>query len=188
MKSWRLYGLYKVYQQKGAKCVLINYKADTRYGENLVSTHKDSFGNQIQAKALCCSDLNEIRDVLFEAQVIAIDEIQFFPDCVALVRELLKEGKKLFIAGLDADFQQQPFPGSCLPELIPLALRVEKLYAICDFCPEGTKYHKAPMSWRTDASTETQVIGSSEKYGAICHRCLALPVKVRRPSSLTKSA
>lgn len=179
-KSEQLLRMSKIHRDKGLNCILVNYKGDTRYGINVLSTHTDSYGNQVKVEAICCSDLNDIREDLFIAHVIGIDEIQFFPDCVALILKLIQMGKKIFVAGLDADFKQKPFPGSCLNELIPYAQTVEKLLAVCDFCPIGEKPHKAPMSWRTADGTETKVVGGSDKYGAICHHCLAEENKVRR--------
>ncbi len=171
---------YERYRQKGLPGILVNFKRDIRYGTERVSTHSDLLGTKMQAEAVCCFDLNAIREKLFAAFVIAIDEIQFFPNCVALITELLQAGKKIFVAGLDSDFRQMPFPGSCLFELVPLAMTVQKLHAVCDFCPVGTKYHKAPMSWRIVSDESTELIGGGEKYGAICRPCIGLPVKVKR--------
>lgn len=179
---------YGIYKQKGLICRLFTYKKDARYGTDVVSTHKDTLGNQTQVTSITCSDLMDYYSLLMEADVIAIDEIQFFPGTtVQVIRELVSRGKKVLVCGLDSDFEQKPFPNSPLPDLIPLALTVEKLYAICDFCPEGGKFHKAPMSWRTTSNKETVLIGGSGDYGAICHRCLNKPEKVRRIVKLADS-
>lgn len=179
-KTKHLFAWIETYMQKGLECLLVNYQDDTRYGRGVASTHKNALGEQVQLPATCTADLNAIRDQLLSVDVIGIDEIQFFPNCVKLIRELVHAGKRVFVVGLDSDYKQQSFPGSCLPELIPLAHSVEKYLAVCDFCPVGEGPHKAPMSWRIVADAETKVIGGSDKYGAICHHCLKAPVKTPR--------
>lgn len=185
LKSEALQRWLRLHLQKGLVCAAVNWDKDTRYGSGVLSTHKNVLGDQTQMRAICTNDLESIRDELMHADVIGIDEIQFFPNCVQLVRDLLKAGKDIFIVGLDSDFNQKPFPGSCLSELIPLAHRVEKFLAVCDFCT-GKRPEMAPMSWRTSSETETVVVGGPEKYGAICHNCRENGRFTRRSDLLKK--
>jgi hypothetical protein len=59
------------------------------------------------------------------SKVILINEGQFFPDLLNFVNELLKYNKKIYICGLDGDFERKKF-GQII-DLIPLCDKVEKL-------------------------------------------------------------
>ena len=57
------------------KCLLINYKGDTRYGlEPVLSTHDD-----VHMAAKSVLTLGEMENAAWNYDVIAIDEGQFFP-------------------------------------------------------------------------------------------------------------
>lgn len=68
--------------------------------------------------------------------VIAIDEVNFFvgeqEEFVALVQNLVQQGKKIIVSGLDLNFRAESF--SPMPELLALADTVIKLTAICSQC------------------------------------------------------
>jgi thymidine kinase len=100
--------------------------------------------------------------------VVAIDEGQFFTDLVPAVRQLLSQGKTVWVAGLNGDFQQRPL-GHIL-DLIPLADNVVHLRALCLVCKDGTK---ASFSKRLDRDNQNAVdIGDCNKYVAVCRKHL----------------
>jgi thymidine kinase len=137
---------------------------DTRYAHKAIASH-----NGLQADALPvdgCDGIREKLDAL--ADVIAIDEVQFFePEIVSLCNELAEDGKRVICAGLDMDFRGVPF--GPIPQLLAIAERVDKLQAICVICGH-------PAS-RTQRLIEGQpacyedpilLVGASEVYEARC--------------------
>lgn len=107
-----------------------------------------------------------------EADVVAIDEGQFFPPWVVDFCQSLKDqGKIIIICGLDMDARRQPF-GS-MGQLMAIADTVHKLTAVCKCGAD------APYTWlKGDASWEKGnliLIGDMELYEARCARCYAKP-------------
>jgi thymidine kinase len=103
------------------------------------------------------------------SNVILINEGQFFPDLFEFVNELLKEDKKVYVCGLDGDFERKKF-GQIL-DLIPLCDKVTKLTSLCSICKNGT-----PGIFSKRISTEKQqtVVGS-DNYIPVCRNCYENP-------------
>jgi len=101
-------------------------------------------------------------DIDIPADVISINEAQFFPDLIPFIKSALIQNKKIYIYGLDGDYKQEPF-GQML-ELLPLADEYVKLYAICK-CGK-----KAAFSKRMTATTEQYA--PHDEYQACCRTCL----------------
>ena len=101
-----------------------------------------------------------------DADVILINEGQFFGDLVPMVMEMVEShNKKVHICGLDGDFRRQRF-GSLL-DLIPYADKVEKLSAFCGMCRDGT-----PAIFSHRVSTEVnQIVIGSDNYIPLCRSC-----------------
>jgi thymidine kinase len=68
------------------------------------------------------------------------------------------------IAGLDGTSERKPF-GDLL-RLIPHAEEVERLYALCAFCKDGTtaSYSKYISSTKSDVVE----VGGAERYRPVC--------------------
>jgi thymidine kinase len=96
------------------------------------------------------------------ADVISINEAQFFPDLIQFIKSALKQNKIIYVYGLDGDYKQEPF-GSML-ELIPLSDEYIKLYAICK-CGK-----KAAFSKRLTSTKEQYA--PHDEYQACCRDCL----------------
>ena len=160
-KSSELLRRYRLYQLK-YKCCIIKHSIDDRYSnDNTVVTH-DQFkcnNNVIQSN----DDINSCFDIASTYQVVCIDEGQFFKHLVKFCDNLANNGATVIVAGLDGDFNRQPF-GEIL-QLIPLAERVTKLSAICDY--ENCKKN-ASFTHRTLTTEEIVVVGGSDKYKAYC--------------------
>jgi thymidine kinase len=78
---------------------------------------------------------------------------------------MLKHNKKIYICGLDGDFERKKF-GQIL-ELIPFCDKVTKLTSLCSICKNGTP---AIFSLRITNEKEQTVIGS-ENYLPVCRDC-----------------
>lgn len=117
-----------------------------------------------------------LRYVEKDDDIVAIDEIQFFDkDIVEVVRKLVSQGKKVIAAGLDMDFKAQPF--GCMPELLCIADKVDKLSAICMKC--GSEYANRTQRLvggePADKNSPLIMIGGDETYEARCACCYELP-------------
>eukprot|EP00697_Spironema_sp_BW2_P011544 gnl/Spiro4/27264_TR13563_c0_g1_i1.p1 gnl/Spiro4/27264_TR13563_c0_g1~~gnl/Spiro4/27264_TR13563_c0_g1_i1.p1 ORF type:complete len:184 (+),score=39.21 gnl/Spiro4/27264_TR13563_c0_g1_i1:53-604(+) len=145
------------------KCLVIKYKADTRYSEDALGTHDRQTWD-----AWPCSSLSEVEGHIAEFDVIGIDEGQFFPDVVSFSEAAANSGKTVIIAALDGTYQRKPF-GNVL-DLVPLAEEVIKLRAICHFC-----FREAAFSKRIGQETEIELIGGADKYVAVCRECFSMP-------------
>jgi len=99
------------------------------------------------------------------SSVILINEGQFFPDLYDFVNKLLKEDKKIYVCGLDGDFERKKF-GNIL-DLIPLCDEVRKLKSLCSLCKDGTP---GIFSMRLSSEVEQTVVGS-DNYIPVCRSC-----------------
>jgi thymidine kinase len=142
------------------KVLVINSKKDIRNESSVLQTHDKN--------TLSCVKTNDLMSVVgtdeyYDADVIAVDETQFFVGLRPFVEQALKEEKHVILAGLDGDFRQRVF-GELL-ELIPLADDVTKLKALCMECMNGTL---GPFTMRTSTRTEQEFVGDSDVYRAVC--------------------
>lgn len=99
------------------------------------------------------------------AQVVAIDEAQFFDDGLPEVcNQLANRGTRVIVAGLDMDYQGRPF--GPLPALMAIAEHVVKVYAVCVCCGSP-----ASFSFRKENRTEQVMLGEKESYEPRCRSC-----------------
>ena len=97
-----------------------------------------------------------------EADVIAVDESQFFGDLHSFCLICEIEDKILIIAGLDGDSNRQPF-GEIM-RCIPLCDTVVKLTAMDMISKDGTV---AIFSKRIGAGDDVINVGGADKYVAV---------------------
>lgn len=133
---------------------------DNRYHESNVVSHSSA-----SAKATAVTTSIEILANVYDStRIVAIDEVQFFDEeIVMVVKKLSRRGVRVILAGLDQDFQGNPF--GPMPELLCLADRVDKIQAICTLCGSpASKTYRKPQ-----AETEDQVlVGEGDLYEARC--------------------
>lgn len=112
--------------------------------------------------------------ILSETQVIGIDEVQFFSnDIIALVYDLVQQGKRVIVAGLDLDFRGVPF--GCMPALLAIADSVTKLKAVCMTCGSDAHFTQRLVNGLPAKSSDPLiVIGAQECYQARCRGCYAI--------------
>jgi thymidine kinase len=115
-----------------------------------------------------CIKTDTLRNVLTniqDAQVVIINEGQFFSDLYEVVLQMIGMGKKIYVGGLDGDFERKKF-GQIL-DLIPLSDKVTKLISLCSICKDGTP---GIFSKRITTETEQTVVGS-DNYIPVCRSC-----------------
>ncbi len=159
-KTTELIKHYRAYKYIGKNIVVINYSLDTRYSNTMLSSH-----DQCEIQCIFVHDLSN-KNLWMDADVVLINEGQFFADLVPVVRSMVETyGKTVHICGLDGDFRRERF-GSIL-DLIPLCDKVTKLSALCGECKDGTP---AIFSHRV-SHEQTQVIIGSSNYIPLCRKC-----------------
>lgn len=126
---------------------------DTRYHPTAVVSHDQ---NLLHAQPVPNADALYL--LSSDAQVVAIDEAQFFDDRLVMVADrLADEGKRVIIAGLDMDYRGRPF--GPMPYLMAIAEFVTKLHAVCT--RTGLLAH---YSFRKLSEGDTVLPGGAEVY------------------------
>lgn len=134
------------------------------WGTNIIRTHEGRSIPAIKTDTLMTIITN---DLYTQAEVIGIDEAQFFNDLVEFVLYTEKQKKSLIICGLDGDYKRQPI-GQIL-NCIPLADSVIKLKALDMIDKDGTP---AIFTKRKDTvkSQEQILVGGKDEYLAVSRK------------------
>jgi thymidine kinase len=176
-KTSKLLETYKQCKFCNIPVTIINHVIDNRYHNTMVSTH-----DQLMAPCLQACELNDIwtdtgfkksgekkdlwaHNAVRDSEVILINEGQFFNDLYDVVVDMLNHNKKVYICGLDGDFERKKF-GTIL-DLIPLCDKVRKLTSLCSNCRDGTP---AIFSMRLTSEKEQTIVGS-DNYIPVCRKC-----------------
>ena len=164
-KTGKLVDIYRQSSFCNLKIMVINYAGDKRYSQTELSTHDKIMIPCIQTETLNHLYLDH-KDEINQADVILINEGQFFPDLYSWVSHLIDNSKKrIYICGLDGDFERRKF-GQIL-DLIPLCDKITKLTALCSICKNGTP---TIHSFRCTNEKGQKVIGS-DNYIPLCRKC-----------------
>jgi len=178
-KTSKLVEIYKQCLFCSIPVAVINHSIDTRYHNNLLSTHDKVM--------IPCIQTNKMKDIwqydedlnngdillprlddsiqLINADVIIINEGQFFEDLLPAVEHMLQHNKKIYVGGLDGDFERKKF-GQIL-DIIPLCDKVTKMTSLCGLCKNGTP---GIFSKRISSEKEQTVVGS-DNYIPVCRAC-----------------
>jgi thymidine kinase len=141
-------------------------KIDKRYDTQKVVSHDE---NTIKAIPVDCA--KNILPLVNQAQVVAIDEAQFFDaDLIAVCNELANNGVRVIIAGLDMDFLGKPF--GVIPQILAIAEHITKVHAICVDCSAIANH-----SYRKTTDTTLVKLGEKEEYKALCRNCFSSKMK-----------
>jgi thymidine kinase len=101
-----------------------------------------------------------------EADVIGIDEAQFFdPEIAQVCDELALRGQRVIVAGLDMDYLGNPF--GQMPFIMAKADYVTKLHAICMQCGNIANY-----SYRKIPNEDQVMLGAKDVYEPRCRTCM----------------
>jgi thymidine kinase len=142
------------------KVAVFKPKVDNRYSSVNIVTHSDQ---SLLAKVI--DDAGEIFDSMGDAQVIGIDEGQFFKqNLVDVCEKLASQGKRVIVAGLDQDYRGKPFDP--MPQLLAVAEYITNTLAICVVCG-----NPADRTQRKSASQDRVVVGAKDIYEARCRKC-----------------
>lgn len=146
--------------------VIFKPAVDNRYSANHIVSHSDQ-----SLSSVVIDNVKNILELSEKAQVIGIDEAQFFsPEIVDACEQLANSGKRVIVAGLDQDYRGKPFEP--MPQLLALAEYVTKTLAICMVCG-----NPADRTQRITKQQELVVIGAKGTYEARCRRCFEPPIE-----------
>ena len=162
----------------------IKHEIDNRSSYTCIVSHN---GDEREAHPLtgCQDGLASLKALAHgDIDVVGIDEVQFFPmEVVDVVLELVGEGKRVVVSGLDLDFRGQPF--GPMPLLLAHADSVTKLHAICVVCAQEASHTQRIIDGRPARYDEpTIMVGASECYEARCRNCFVID----KPASAAMTA
>jgi thymidine kinase len=149
---------------------------DMRYSTEKVTSHAGSEFDAIP--------VNQAREIVSRLEpdttVVGVDEAQFFDsDIVPLVSGLANKGIRVIVAGLDTDFRAEPF--GCMPVLMAIAEKVDKLQAICMVCGEpASRTQRFVNGIPADYNDPVVIVGASEMYEARCRKHHEVPHNKQR--------
>lgn len=142
------------------KVEIFKPKTDTRYHDSEVVSH--------DANRIASTPVENASSILLlgsDIEVVGIDEAQFFDqELPEVCNKLANKGIRVIIAGLDMDFQGQPF--GPMPALMSIAEHVTKVNAVCVCCGNPASY-----SYRKSEEQETFLLGEKDNYEPRCRTC-----------------
>jgi thymidine kinase len=151
------------------KMVVFKHSSDMRYDETKVSSHNKSMIEAVPAR-----DVEEmyriVKEEYHDADVVGIDEVQFFGEEVVDFCEMLaNEGKRVIVAGLDQDFRGEPFKP--MDQLLARAEFVDKFSAICMVCGSPASRTQRLVNGEPAFYDDPIVmVGAAEAYEARCRK------------------
>lgn len=146
------------------KVKIFKPKIDSRYSQESIVSHNDQ-----SLPSILIDDIDEILKYSDDAQVIGIDEAQFFNESILRICNLLaSKGKRVIVAGLDQDYTGKPFEP--MPHLLAIAEYITKQHAICVVCG-----NPADKTQRKIAESERVIVGAADIYEARCRKCHYIP-------------
>ncbi len=150
------------------KVAVFKPKIDTRFSENHIVSH-----SELKIPSLVVRNAWDILEQSLEAQVVGVDEAQFFSrDLIVVCQKLANMGKRVIVAGLDQDYRGEPFDP--IPQLLAVAEFITKTHAICVICGNPANYTQ-----RKTQDRERVVVGAADIYEARCRNCFEPPQEVK---------
>jgi thymidine kinase len=164
-KTDEMLRLLRRFSIAGRRVTLVKPRLDTRTDEVSVVSRSGA-----HHQAVAVDGAGDIEGVVGDADIVAIEEGQFFDEALPEVVERLADaGKQVLVTGLDRDFRGIPF--GPMPRLMALADQVTKLTAICVVCGEpATRTQRLIDGVPAPADSPLIVIGGigDETYEARC--------------------
>ena len=171
-KTEELIRRINVLQFAKKKIVVFKPKIDDRYSDDKVVSHCGSSVNSYSV-----SNSRDMLELAKDADVIAIDEVQFFDDgIVEICNHFADKGKRVMCAGLDMSFRGEPF--GIMPRLVTHAEFVTKLTAVCMKCgAPATRTQRLVDGSPARYDDPLILVGAAQSYEARCRHCHEIPGK-----------
>ena len=146
------------------KVQIFKPRIDTRYSISDIVSHSEQ-----SLPSILIDDINDVLNYSKDAEVIGIDEAQFFSnDIINVCNKLADQGKRIIVAGLDQDYRGIPFDP--MPQLLAISEYITKTLAICVVCG-----NPADKTQRKTTTAERVVVGAADIYEARCRKCHYIP-------------
>lgn len=162
-KSTVLTNIYKQAISCNINTVVLTHQTETRYSVDKLSTHNKQH--------IPCCKYNTISDFIKDkyveimaADIILIDEAQFFEDLLELLQLVDYLKKRVYVFGLVGDFKCKKF--GHISDLLVHCDDIETLSDKCNLCT-----NRSVFSSRTIKSDSQILIGSIESYQSLCRPC-----------------
>jgi len=142
---------------------------DTRYHTQKIVSHSER-----EIRSTPVNFANDIILLAGDCDVVGIDEAQFFDGAIVEVcNTLANSGKRVIVAGLDMDYEGNPF--GPMPNLLAVAEFVTKVHAICAQTGE-----LASFSFRLIANDAQVMLGEKDSYEARSRQTFFADLKKRK--------
>jgi thymidine kinase len=146
------------------KVVIFKPRIDNRYSAQHIVSHSEQ-----SLTSTVVDDASEILALSEDAQVVGVDEGQFFKaNLVEVCETLANQGKRVIVAGLDQDYRGKPFEP--MPQMLAVAEYITKTLAICVVCG-----NPADRTQRKTQNADRVLVGAKEIYEARCRHCFEPP-------------
>ncbi|MCX6142592.1 MAG: thymidine kinase [Ignavibacteriales bacterium] len=146
------------------KVVIFKPRIDNRYSARHIVSHSEQ-----SLTSTVVDDASEILALSENAQVVGVDEGQFFKaNLVEVCEKLANQGKRVIVAGLDQDYRGKPFEP--MPQMLAIAEYITKTLAICVVCG-----NPADRTQRKTQSADRVLVGAKDIYEARCRHCFEPP-------------
>lgn len=160
-KTERLCRTLERFRSAGQEYLAFKPKIDNRYSDSKIVSH-----NGISIPAFSVESPREILENADQVGIVAIDEVQFFltKEIVGCVEMLVREGRRVIVAGLDTDYRGSPF--GFVGDLLAIADRDTHLTSVCAVCGKTATRTQLLVN-KKPASTGEPVIlvGGGERFG-----------------------
>ena len=169
-KSLRLLERIESARQVGQRVAAFKHVSDDRYDDAQIVTH-----NGRRTDATPIREAAELMVLVGDAEIVVVDEAQFFTDdLIGVCRQLAMRGCEVLVAGLDRDSWGLPF--GAIPDLTAEADRVVLTTATCSVCGK-----EAMFTQRLGEIEGQPMIGGPERYEPRCADCFSPPpIELRR--------
>jgi len=156
-KTSLLINRYNRYIIGNKKCLMVKFKRDNRYDKYQVITH-----DGISINAIKCEYLYELDSVVYNYDVICIDEIQFYKDAHIMCDKWANDGLIVNACGLSGDRNRKPFP--IISHLIAIADDIYFTKAVCKYNGNDAVYSQLSCS---NSINSQELIGGGDIYNAV---------------------
>lgn len=165
-KSTRLIQYIRRYKTLDKKMIIIKPNIDTRY------TLEDELCTHDNQKQKCVSLESNNLKIIFEdnnyseAEIIIIEEGQFFTELYNIVKKMLDTDKKrVYIAALNGDYNRELFGD--IHQLISQCDNIEFMQALCLDCKDGTP---GCFTKRLSNNNSQILVAGNTEYKAVCRK------------------
>ncbi|MGC8584109.1 MAG: thymidine kinase [Thermoproteus sp.] len=157
----------------GRSAAVFKPSIDSRYDAVSVAAH-----NGLRLRAFVVPpDESGVAAIAEEGErydVVAVDEVQFFPPSLAEALDRLAYGRLVIAAGLNLDYRGEPFETTM--RIMAYADKVVSLTAVCKVCGRpATRTQRLIGGRPAPADGPRILVGGGETYEARCRRHHIVP-------------